>query len=363
MPVIDADSHIDENEETWSYLRDDERWFKPNTVMIAEGEKSTGGSRYWHFFDNLLRERRIRDDARTGTTLATRELLDIDARLRHMDEMGVDVHVIYPTCFLTAVTARPDVDAGLCRSYNRWLSKKCAGSGGRLRWVAQMPVLNIPAALEEIEYAKDNGAAAIMKKGLEAGFRVAGDPYFYPLYDKASELDIAVCLHAASGDPAVSYLVSKSFAGMFPQVMPVAAACSSMLAGRVPDLFPKLRVGFIEAGASWVPYILDDQWARHERQSANVMSERGAVPVSKKQDLFKASRFYVAYQTQEDLDYLLKCGLEDCLVVGTDYTHADQSADISMLKTLNDRAARGEISPTVVRKMLEDNPARLYGLQ
>jgi uncharacterized protein len=361
MPVIDADSHIDETDETWTYLDDAERWIAPSTVMLGNGQPSTGGSRYWHFFDGLLRERRIRDDKRTGTTLATRELLDVDERLRHMDELGVDVHVIYPTAFLTALTARPDVDAGLCRSYNRWLAGKCAQSGGRLRWVAMMPVLNMEATLEEVDYARDHGAAAVMKKGIECGNRVAGDPYFYPLYDKASEAGLAVCIHAASGEPSASYLVSKSFAGMWPQVLPVSAACSSMLAARLPDLFPKLRVGFIEAGASWVPYILDDYWARHDRQSAPDMAGRKALGLDKRTDLFATSRFFVAYQVQEDLQYLLDKGLEDCLVIGTDYTHADQSADIGMLRAMQDRAARGEVNPTVVRKMLDDNPRRLYG--
>ncbi len=362
MPVIDADTHVDENEETWSFMADSESSFAPTTVYVGEGQ--TGGTtRWWHFFDNVLRERRIRDDRRTGTTLETRELLDVNARLRHMDEMGVDVHIMYPTAFLTGLTSRPDTDAALCRSYNRWISSKAAGSGGRLRWVAMLPLLNMAATLDEIRFATDNGAAAVMKKGIEAGGRVAGDPYFYPAYEAASEAGLAVCLHAASGDPAVSYLVAKPFAGMWPQVMPVAAACSSMLAAGVPDLFPKLRVGFIEAGAMWVPYVLDDVWTRLVRQSTSAMDQRKSLAgLENKEDVFRRSRFYVAYQTHEDLDYLLKLGLEDSLVVGTDYTHSDQSSDLHMLRALQERANRGEISPTVVRKMLDDNPRALYGL-
>lgn len=360
--VIDADSHVDENEETWSYVEDHERCFVPTTIVL-DGDQRGAVNRYWQFFENTIRERRIRDDKRTGTTLATRELLDVDARLRHMDEMGVDVHVVYPTCFLTAITLRPDADAALCRSYNRWLAAKCAASHGRLRWVAILPLLNMTAALDEIRFAKDHGAAAVMKKGIECGGRVAGDPYFYPAYSLAGELELAVCLHAASGDPSVSYLVGKPFAGMWPQVMPVAAACSSMLAAGVPDMFPQLRVGFIEAGAMWVPYVLDDVWTRLVRQSTPDMAARaGLSALPNKEGLFRASRFYVAYQTHEDLDYLLKLGLEDCLVVGTDYTHSDQSSDLHMLRALQERADRGEVSHTAVRKMLDDNPRRLYGL-
>jgi len=134
------------------------------------------------------------------------------------------------------------------------------------------------------------------------------------------------------------------------------------LAAGVPDLFPRLRVAFIEAGSSWVPYVLDDYWARHHRQVIDVMEERQSLPAADRRDLFKKSRFYVAYQTHENLRTLLDCGLEDGLIIGTDYCHSDQAADTNMLKTFQQRAAQDEISETVVRKMLDDNPSRLYGL-
>jgi hypothetical protein len=38
-----------------------------------------------------------------------------------MDDLGVDVQVLYPSLFLRTMTPLPHVDATLCRSYNRWL--------------------------------------------------------------------------------------------------------------------------------------------------------------------------------------------------------------------------------------------------
>ena len=35
MPIIDADTHIDETEATWEYLRDFEQEFKPITQYPA----------------------------------------------------------------------------------------------------------------------------------------------------------------------------------------------------------------------------------------------------------------------------------------------------------------------------------------
>ena len=37
-------------------------------------------------------------------------------------------------------------------------------------------------------------------------------------------------------------------------------------------------------------------------------------------------------------------------------------AEIGALDVIEERAAKGEISPTVARKILDDNPRRFYGL-
>ena len=49
-------------------------------------------------------------------------------------------------------------------------------------------------------------------------------------------------------------------------------------------------------------------------------------------------------------------------MIGTDYSHADQSAEIRALDVIEQRAEKGEISASVARKILDDNPRRFYGL-
>ncbi len=150
MPVIDADTHVDETEETWDYLDPADTGFRPVTVTqsIPGGSNQTprGYNRYW-LIDGQLRLRRIRDDARTSTVQATRELQDVDARLRHMDELGVDIHVIYPTLFLMQVSGRSEVERALCKAYNRWMAAKWAQGQGRLRWIAPLPLLSMNDAV------------------------------------------------------------------------------------------------------------------------------------------------------------------------------------------------------------------------
>jgi hypothetical protein len=118
MAVIDADTHVDECEATWSYMTGLELRCKPVTVpteAMAEGAVRPGYPRNW-LIDGHLNVRRIRDDVRTGTTVEQRELHNVRSRLRRMDELGVDVKVMYPTVFLHYITANPAAQTAIRRA-------------------------------------------------------------------------------------------------------------------------------------------------------------------------------------------------------------------------------------------------------
>ena len=114
MSIIDADTHIDETEATWEYLRDFEQEFKPTTQYPSRVDPTKTPVRYW-LIDGHLQMRFVRDDNNTRTTVETRELLDVQKRLRDMDAMGTQVQVLYPTLFLMEATERPEVSTALRR--------------------------------------------------------------------------------------------------------------------------------------------------------------------------------------------------------------------------------------------------------
>lgn len=352
MAVIDADTHVDECEDTWTYMDESEAKYRPITVIpteeMAPGTTAPGYDRYW-LIDGQLKLRRVRNDRRTGTTVETRELHDVGARLRHMDELKIDVQVMYPTLFISHVSSNPEIELALCKSYNRWLADKSAQGSGRLRWVAMPPLLSIDKACEELRWAKEHGACGFYQKATEYGMRVT-NPYFYPLWEEAAGLGMPLCIHIGSGTPAPINLTAGD--GISTNVM---EAFYSIVSSGIPDKFAKLRFGFIEAGASWIPYVLDRLTARRERMA-------WAYKMDFKEDLFRSNRLFVTCQTVEDLPYLLKFGTEDNLLIGTDYTHADASAEIRSLEIIREWVDEGKISRTAARKILEDNPAAFYGV-
>ncbi len=354
---VDADTHVDETDATWEYMTEEESRFKP--ISVDPGRPIIKGDirphRFW-LVDGQAGFRRWRDDGRTSTTRETRELYDVQARVRQMDEMGVDIQVIYPTYMLGAHTARPEVELALCRSYNRWLADRTAEANGRLRWAIVPPILSMDRAVEELRWGKEQGACGVYKRAIEAGGKPVCDPYFFPLYEEAMRLDLPICIHTGGGDPGP--VGDDTLAGL--TVRPQIGCFGALAIRGVPDLFPTLRFGVIEAMASWVPHVIADLKAKNIYGGAHrLYAER---PFDLKEDFLRANRFYVTCQTSDDIPYLLRFGAEDSLMIGTDYTHADQSGVIDALDFVERLGEDEEIPMEVAHKILDDNPRAFYGL-
>jgi predicted TIM-barrel fold metal-dependent hydrolase len=264
-----------------------------------------------------------------------------------MDELEVDVQVLYPTIFLRPFTRRPEVELAVTRSYNRWLVDIWKQAPERLRWAAVLPLLSMDKALAEARFAKENGACAIFMRGLEGDKRVS-DSYFFPLYQEAGRLNLPVCVHSATGSFAVhEYFLDECGFNKFK--LAVVGSFHSLIFNRVPEKFPDTKWGFIEVSAQWVPYAIHDFARRFERQGRAV--DKSAV--------LRKNKIWVACQTDDDLPYVIKYSGDDMLVIGTDYGHNDTSSEILALRKLQED---GALPPPVVRKILDDNARALYGL-
>src|SRR5262245_12165638 len=79
-------------------------------------------------------------------------------------------------------------------------------------------------------------------------------------------------------------------------------AFRDLVAHKIPERFPKLRFGFIEASASWVPYVLH-HLARSSGAKLNSGGDADAA-LEWGPKLFSDYRLYVAAEADEDLAYL-----------------------------------------------------------
>jgi predicted TIM-barrel fold metal-dependent hydrolase len=339
MLTIDADAHVIENESTWDFMLESERAFKPK--IVGSGNPNDP-------FDYWLVDGRVipRNNVERALPVAVREMSDLGARIAHMDELGIDCQVIYPTFFITPISRRPDIDRAVSRSYNRWMAAIVKKEPERFRWVLVPPLQTLEHLGEELKFGKENGACGVYLRGLEVE-RMLSDPYFYPLYEQASALDLPICVHSANG-AFTTYDFFADDPGFSKFKLAVIGAFHALVIHGIPQRFPRLRIGIIEVSAQWIPYALHDlarRYARRGRQfPKNVLQE---------------NRIYVTCQTDDDLDYVLGYSGDDNLVIGTDYGHADNAVEIIALRKLR---AEGKIAGNVIDKILKDNPSALYGL-
>jgi predicted TIM-barrel fold metal-dependent hydrolase len=357
MPTIDADAHVVESDATWGYMDPSEREFRP-VLVRPSGEASR---EYW-MVDGKIRglarsvitsEQFAAMSARAGrrmdTPKETREMENVPARLRHMDELGIDVQVLYPTIFIEHVADRPEVETAICRSYNRWMAEIWDQGKGRLRWVAPLPLQTMDRALEQLAFAHENGACAVFMRGVE-GNRLLHDPYFDPLFQEASDRNMAIGVHIANSNPQMCDLLSQRNGGgtFWKFRLANVGAFHSVVMSGLPDRFPKLRIVFAEAAAQWVPYVLKDlrrRWAaKGEELPDNPLAEY---------------RLYVTLQNDDDIDYLLRYTGEENVIIGTDYGHNDQSTEVEALRNLRES---GVLTAEQYDKITWHNPKTLYGL-
>src|SRR5258706_2943490 len=250
MPTIDSDAHVVESEHTWDFMEPADRKYRP-VIVKPRGE---GSGEFW-FIDGKIRglvrlvlTAKDLDDvaARTGrvmnTPRETREMENVAARLRHMDELGIDVQVLYPTMFIEQISDKPAWEIAICKGYNRWLADIHRQANGRLRWICVLPLLDMTASLEELKFCRQHGACGVFMRGIE-GQRMITDPYFYPLYDAMSRLDMAVGVDGGNGSPPNSHLVSQynGRRSLLEICLSGVGACHSGMSSEVARQFPELR--------------------------------------------------------------------------------------------------------------------------
>jgi predicted TIM-barrel fold metal-dependent hydrolase len=358
VAIIDADTHVEETEETWDYLRPEEEALRPTVGFPKTQDPNRPPARYWNV-GNHRRPRPLRDDMETK--VEARELLDVELRIRHMDELGIQTHVIYPSLFLTEPAETAEQELAWTRSYNRWLADRCERSRGRLRWVVVLPYRTMDAALDELRWAHDHGAVGVLKKGDEEAERWPVDPYYFPVYEEAQRLNMPLCIHIGSGMPIFPSSQLFEYQRFMRTRCAGLNAAYSLIAMDVPRKFPQLRTGIIECGATWVPFVKYQlrRFAKRRGQSA-LLSH--VLKYEDSDDIITANRIYVTAQCDEDLGYIVETMGDDNLLVGSDYSHNDPSKELGFVEILRQRADAGEISHETVRKMLYDNPKAFYGL-
>ncbi len=326
--VIDADGHIRERDEDLRpYLpepyRSRDRQFYPNDNW----DRSFGGK-------------------------LGRMVFDLEPRLKDMDVEGIDLAVLYPTSGLSIGAVRePEFAAALCTAYNSWLAKFCKQSP-RLRGVALVPVNNVPAAVKEVERAASIGLIGVMLAAHGHGKNL-GEPEFYPLYATCERLNMAVGVHAAQVNCEglnrfTSFIGVHAVSHPFEQMV----CATGIILGGIPELFPRLRIAYLEAGCGWVPY-----WMWRLDEEYEKRTPEAPLLKAKPSEYMRSGRiFYSCDPDEEMIGYVMDRLGEAVILYASDYPHWDALYPNSVKVLM----ANTELTEKRKKKIFDENPRRFY---
>lgn len=366
LPIIDADSHIEECEATWSHLEPKYRDRRPIHLKLEGNPGLPRNDSYW-LIDGRIHARpgmpgSTQSGSPVSSTLArskpftaeSQTLDDVAQRLADLDKFDIDIQVLFPTAVLTHLSPDPDFEAALMRSYNTWLAERCARAPQRLKWAGLIPFRSVPDAVAEVRRVKELGAVAAFSLGT-AGEKLLHHESLDPIYAALVEHDLPLCVHVGWSHPGLMEScndVYESF--MISFTLPVLMGFFSMTGGGVLDRFPGLRVALLEAGGDWLPYVVDRMHRYYEVTKYNWRP----VPRRHAREYLAGGNIFLAVEGDDRLlTTVTEIMGEDQLVVSADIPHPE-----SRENCMAEIRARTDIPDTVKAKILTDNPARLFGI-
>jgi len=280
---------------------------------------------------------------------------DPHLRLQVLDDEGIDAAVLYPSVGLMfGLLEHPDIAAALCTAYNDWLARYCATDAKRLIGVALLPQHDPRLAADELERAVVNhGFVGGVMRPNRIGGRTVDHPDFDVLWDKAQRLDVPVSLHEAylAGIDTIGLDRMSSYAGchIVSHVFEQMAAMVNVTLAGIFQRFPRLRVGFLEAGCGWAPTWTDRIEEHYELAPGDY---RGGNPEG-----VLNTRSWLTFEIEEPgLAAALEQGWADNVMFASDYPHHD-AVYPGAVKCVKERGLGEELE----RKVLADNALAFYG--
>ena len=167
-------------------------------------------------------------------------LYDMDRQIKDMDVAGIDLSVL-------SCSVGWDAPLEDCRLINNALADLQQRFPTRVAGLAHAPVLEA-AGIDEME----RGVKELGLKGVTMASQVNGlsldAPQLNPFYEKACALDLAVFIHPAMLPAGYSLVQEYDLARIIGREFDLQLAVARVIAGRVMEKFPTLKLVFSHFG-------------------------------------------------------------------------------------------------------------------
>jgi predicted TIM-barrel fold metal-dependent hydrolase len=277
--------------------------------------------------------------------------------LADYDQEGIDQAIIYPTLALGIAQIRDaERQADLCQAYNNFVSDWCKQAPDRLMAVAIVPTRNPTEASRELNRAvTDLGLVGVMVPSWIPGHNL-GDEFLWPIYGEAEKLGVPVAFHA-TGSETSDVGRFDNFLGVhiWTHVPEQMISVTSAVLGGLFEVFPTLRIGFMESGAGWVPFWMEHMDGEFEKRPFDAPRCK-----SKPSEYMTCGRAFFACEPEEKtIPFVAQWVGEDQLLYASDYPHWDSEWP----HTVSELLERDDLTASLKRKILGENARRFYGIK
>lgn len=380
LPVIDGDGHVVEPFTLWEDRLPEE--FRPVARQRVVDE--TGREALFHHGRPLDLEWTIGALCTPGSGSEAGRLdldldVDVDAgvvdpyrRLEVMDEQGIAVSVLFPSCTL-GLDDVPDLDFrwAYAQTYNTWIAEFCSADPARLRWGAVLPLTGLDRAMEELERCLDLGASTVMLSPLprsgpgavqfaspdrEGLCHNLGHPSLDPLWRTMVAQDVPAVVHAvnpASNAWGIGWVFANRVQWQMGQPWQMQMALMHVIEGGALDRNPDLRIGFFEGDVGWLPHWLGRLGSTYEK-FALLSKPHQRTPI----ETFTQQCWISGEPADRGLAHTVHEVGAERVIFGSDWPHMD-GAWPDPVTILRDR---DDLSEADKRSILVDAPAEFFGI-
>jgi predicted TIM-barrel fold metal-dependent hydrolase len=344
--IIDADGHILERDsDIRQYLG--APWNRRATPLWAPSDQP---------WDTELFGNRAKPE---GYSRELNPEQQVDTWLRVMDREGIDIAVCFPTsCGKLAYLQETSFAAAVAQACNNHLAKDYGSRTDRMKMVGVLPMQDpIEAAKELRRGFTELGLISFVI--LPLGLRTPlGDPAYDPLYTEAERLGCPLSIHGErSGSHQVGTAGFRTFNEVHTYAFPASIFLqfTSMIYNAVPLKFPKLRLGFLEIGATWLPYWLDrmdEHWEKRGEFEAPDLTRKPS-------DVVRNSSIYCTLESGESLlPQTIEYAGDHHFMYASDFPHWDTEFPENIEALWN----RSGLSTETKERILYRNAKTFFGL-
>jgi predicted TIM-barrel fold metal-dependent hydrolase len=383
FPIFDADNHYYEAIDAFTRHLDPKMGRRAMQWATVNGkQRLLVGGKVNHFipnptFENVSRPGALSDyfRAKAGVTdmraafgeldpITTRpEYRDRDARLAVMDEQGIEACIMLPTLGVgmeAALEHDPEACLAAFGAFNRWLDEDWGFNyRDRIYAAPYFTLMDVDWAVAELDRALDADAGVILMRpaasAVVGGRRTPGDPAHDAFWARMNEAGATLVVHGGdSGYGAYEELwgmdgdVEAFRAPVLKRMLsasPIHDMIASLIADKLFERFPNVRVATIETGSAWVRPLLK----KLRTLAIQLPHEFGVDPYELFLDHVSVSPFF-----EDDILDLVDCVGAERVVFGSDYPHAEGLEEPASFRKEIDSLPDAD-----VRRIMHDNARAL----